>query len=214
MSKKDFDFERMLSAFENVSFKYPGPASLPDTQAFFEAMQEVSLLFDSLGAGFIFVRRDINEKTSILRDYFLKSPVENASLQDLVLRELTNETAYVKSDPPSAARTLLRMMWAVKFLYILMHELAKAYLPGSKSTLKDAVELAYDQALSEHHGWVIRKAVAAAMLLLPSKEDFLAKLGVEVSKRDEYLTRVEKSFKPLVDRTYQFYTEKKIHDLP
>uniref|UniRef100_A0A7S1XFN3 Glycolipid transfer protein domain-containing protein n=1 Tax=Compsopogon caeruleus TaxID=31354 RepID=A0A7S1XFN3_9RHOD len=210
----EFNFETMLEAFERVKFKYDGLASLPDTEGFFLAMNQVALLFDHLGGGFVFVRRDILEKTSILKTHFLANPEENASLQDVVERELRSETADVKSDPPSAARTLLRMMWAAKFIYLLMRELEKSYQPGNTSTLRDAVELAYDEALSEHHSWIVRKAVGAAMLLLPSKEVFLAKLGVQISKREEYMTRVERSLKPLVDRTYEFYTDRKILDLP
>mmetsp|Transcript_17554 Transcript_17554/g.30537 ORF Transcript_17554/g.30537 Transcript_17554/m.30537 type:complete len:220 (-) Transcript_17554:29-688(-) len=210
---RTFDFERMLVAFECVQFTRDGEAALPDTISFLDAMNEVTLLFDHLGTGFGFVRADVESKSKILQDYYDAKPEENKLLDDMIQTEIKNDTIR-KKPPPSAGRTLLRLMWATKFLYTLMHDLKEAYEPNSTKTLKSAVSHAYDVALAEHHGWLIRKGVGVAVNLLPNKDSFIAGLGVKMEKREEYLQRVELSFKPLVDKMYKYYENYSLLDLP
>lgn len=233
-----FDFERMVQAFESVSFadRHTTAASipalsprLPRTKPFLIAMSEVALLFDSLGSGFGFVRRDIASKVSILQSH---SPLF-ADLTDAVLAEhpIDGSTAVVPNSAPPATRTLLRLMWACRFLDVLMHELAASFaadsasesgasesddgrraVAGNSRTLRDAVSRAYDVALREHHSWGVRRAVSAAVYLLPNKEVFVEKLGVDILRRDEYFARVNDSITPLVLRMYAFYDLHDIHD--
>ncbi|KAJ0017118.1 hypothetical protein Pint_11123 [Pistacia integerrima] len=44
-------------------------------------------------------------------------------------------------------------------------------------SIKDPVSKAYAQVLAPHRGWAIRKAVAAGMYALPTKEQLLKKLN-------------------------------------
>jgi len=48
---------------------------------------------------------------------------------------------------------------------------------GRNNSLKDPASKAYDQVFAPHHGWAIRKAVAAGMYVLPTKEQLLKKLN-------------------------------------
>mmetsp|Transcript_4724 Transcript_4724/g.8240 ORF Transcript_4724/g.8240 Transcript_4724/m.8240 type:complete len:225 (-) Transcript_4724:2466-3140(-) len=211
---KSFDFERMLIAFESITFtKDDDVRALPDTVPFLNAMDEVTLLFDHLGTGFGFVRADVEHKSHILREYYRQNPEESEFLDDIVQKEISQKSIRTNK-PPSAGRTLLRLMWATKFLYVLMMELNDSFSPNSKKTLKNCVSKAYDEALKEHHGWPIRTAVSVAVNLLPSKEDFLKSLHVQLDKREEYLGRVKNSFGPLVEKMYAYYDHYKILDLP
>jgi hypothetical protein len=45
------------------------------------------------------------------------------------------------------------------------------------NSLRDAASKAYAQVFAPHHGWAIRKAVAAGMYALPSKSQLLKKLN-------------------------------------
>lgn len=45
------------------------------------------------------------------------------------------------------------------------------------NSLRDAASAAYAQVFAPHHGWAIRKAVAAGMYALPSKSQLLKKLN-------------------------------------
>lgn len=253
-----FDFEKMICAFEAVTFvmddgvrdgkpqstlNAASPA-LPRATPFLDAMGEVALLFDHLGSGFAFVRRDIVTKISFLREHCKHTP----DLTDAVLAEIavmggppakmrraakTAKASKVDGPAlsPSATRTLLRLMWATRFIDVLMNELAIAFQSysvassgseesdngvkrtGSKhvsTTLRDAVSVAYEVSLSEHHSWAIRRAVSAATYLLPSKEAFVQKLDIDVDRRDEFLSRINTSVGFLVKRMYAFYD---LHDL-
>lgn len=51
------------------------------------------------------------------------------------------------------------------------------FLFGRGNSLKDPASKAYQQVFAPHHGWVIRKAVAAGMYALPTKEQLLNKLN-------------------------------------
>ncbi|KAA8493315.1 Ceramide-1-phosphate transfer protein [Porphyridium purpureum] len=210
-----FDFERMLVAFEEIKFSRApdAGAALPDTALFVLAMKEVALLFDHLGTGFGFVRADVETKTAVIYEYYAQDTTKNAFLSDMVEAEMDAGTIR-KKPPPSTGRTLLRLMWATKFLYLLMVELSEAYKPDSKKTLKSAVSTAYDAALAPNHGWVVRKAVGVAVNLLPTKDVFLQNLGVDASRRDEYLKRVQVAFEPLVRKMYAYYEKHQLLDLP
>lgn len=45
------------------------------------------------------------------------------------------------------------------------------------NSLKDPASKAYAQVFAPHHGWAIRKAVAAGMYALPTKAQLLKKLN-------------------------------------
>lgn len=227
-----FDFEGMVAAFEDVTFpSSPSSAAAPTTslslspllphaQPFLAAMSEVALLFDHLGGGFAFVRRDITSKVALLSSF---TPL----ITDFTSTALTE--ARTPKRPSPATRTLLRLMWACRFLDVLMRELADAFAADSASesgasseddarprprsiTLRDAVSHAYDAALAKHHSWGVRRTVSAAVYLLPTKEVFVHKLGVDLAKRDDYLTRINASLSPLVLRMYAFYDLHELHD--
>lgn len=48
---------------------------------------------------------------------------------------------------------------------------------GRGNSLRDPASKAYAQVFAPHHGWAIRKAVAAGMYALPTKAQLLNKLN-------------------------------------
>jgi Glycolipid transfer protein (GLTP) len=244
-----FEFEKMVAAFEAVQcasgWDNDAPR-LPLAEPFLDAMCEVAQLFDHLGGGFTFVRRDIAAKVAILRAHLpaaadltttveaeLASGIAGAAGKDS--GKVWRKGAATLQEPPTATRTLLRLMWATRFIDVLLRELSASFAAESGSdvssevsldgggkgrsglrigTLREAVCTAYDEALAPHHSWTVRRTVAAACYLLPSKEIFVDKLGVDLSRRDEYFRRVDASLSPLVARMYAFYTLHDIHNLP
>mmetsp|Transcript_6292 Transcript_6292/g.18995 ORF Transcript_6292/g.18995 Transcript_6292/m.18995 type:complete len:211 (-) Transcript_6292:1402-2034(-) len=208
-----FSFESLLLAFEQVKFRSDAASALPEAEGFIAAMAQVGQLFDHLGTGFGFVRKDIESKVAVVKEVFQRDPERNADLQTVVEEEVQAGKAQSRN-PPSVARTVLRLMWAEKFLYILMNKIGDAVQPGSHMTLRSCVGTAYDNALKEHHGWVVQKAAHAAMLLLPDIDSFLNKLNVDRSKRGEYLERIDRSLGPLVSKMYAYYDKHSLHNLP
>lgn len=213
---RQFDFGRLVASFESVTFPASAPPTLPHTAPFLAAMDEVLLLFDHLGAAFAFVRRDISSKTSLLRAYSAAAPARFSALAPPILGEAAGSSAGVG---PGAGRTLLRLMWALKFIDCLLaylHETKRAgtCLAGEEATLRAAVAHAYAEALAEHHSWALRRTVRAALALLPSADAFLDKVCPDARMRAAYLGRLARSMTPLRETMYAFYAKHDLLGLP
>lgn len=223
-----FDFERMTSSFELVQADFailPSTTAhsrpLPSTSRFLHAMGEVLLLFETLGSAFTFVKRDIEKKLSVISRYAAAHPANFSDLNDAVFYERGRASLHARlpDGTPSCARTLLRLMWALKFADSLLDGLGQAFDPASKlrsydRTLKWAVARAYDDALAEHHSWTIRRSVKGACLLLPTKEVFMDRVGVDLDRSEEFILRLSFSMSPLVKRMYTFYEKHDLLGLP
>lgn len=216
-----FDFEQMTRAFERVQDDFAADARpgrpLPTTERFLAAMGEVNKLFETLGSAFSFVKRDIEKKLATIARHLAADPEHYADLNDALEYETAHGLLEERNDEglPSCARTLLRLMWALKFSDSLLEGLGQAFDPNSglsyyNRSLKWAVARAYDAALAEHHSWTIRRTVKGACVLLPSKEMFMEKVGIDHNRREEYIQRLSVSMSPLVTRMYAHYDK---HDL-
>ena len=73
---------------------------------------------------------------------------------------------------PQAARHLFRLMWVLDFIARLLTEL----VDKPDESLKEAATAAYEAHLAPHHSWVMKKTVAAALVMLPAKEVFVKSL--------------------------------------
>lgn len=226
-----FNFESMVMGFEKIQAAYDvqllnAPATaqtgMPNTAQFLEAMGEVLSLFEILGSAFTFVRRDIEKKLAILSRYYTAFPETHGELSHGVRSEMDariEETGGALGDEPGFSRTILRLMWALKFTDRLLEGLGRAFdaesdLKSYDRTLRWAVGRAYEEALAEHHSWTIRRTVKSACLLLPSKETFLDRIGVEENRREEYLDRLAGSMSKIVERMYAFYEKHGLLALP
>ena len=208
-----FDFERMICAFESIETEYRSTGQpLPSSSRFLEAMLEVNALFETLGSAFSFVKRDIERKITVVNRYATIDPTNFSQLTSAVNYEIANRklTPIHLDNMPNCSRTLLRLMWALKFADNLLDGLAQAFNPNSSlsysnRTLRWAVGRAYEETLAEHHSWTIRRAVKGACLVLPSKESFMDRVGVEPHRSEPMLARLATSMSPLVTRMYAFY---------
>jgi len=207
--KEEFSFERMVTSFQSVTFPRAvkdndSGGALPNSSCFLTAIDETILLFDELGAAFGFVSREIETKNNLLKLYLRNSPKRYVSLENAVTEEIKDGSAFV-NPPPSGARTLLRLMWALKFIDCLLVNLK----PEKGGTLKTAVASAYDEALAEHHAWPIRTSVRAALNVLPSKEHFVKRIGATKALVDKLSSILE----PMVASMYKYYEKREILDL-
>uniref|UniRef100_A0A0D3FPX0 Glycolipid transfer protein domain-containing protein n=1 Tax=Oryza barthii TaxID=65489 RepID=A0A0D3FPX0_9ORYZ len=73
----------------------------------------------------------------------------------------------------SHTRNMLRVKRGIDMVKILFEQI----LVTEGNSLRDAASKAYAQVFAPHHGWAIRKAVAAGMYALPSKSQLLKKLN-------------------------------------
>ena len=101
-------------------------------------------------------------------------------------------------------------MWGCQFIRVLLKEI----VTNDQLTTKEGLRIAYDKVLAEHHSWIIRKTVGAALHLAPERTKFLAKLGVDDGNQEELFNRIEASLGVMCDKMYAYYELHHILDLP
>jgi len=209
-----FDALRFIDKAEQVTFRTHREGDeeieedLPETLSFRDFIAEVILLFDSLGkVGFNFIKNDIVSKIGIIMNIYDEDPDANQTLQQMVEREMAEDCTRV---PASGSRTLLRLMWGVEFIRVLLDEMGH----NDEMATKEGLRIAYNKVLYEHHPWVVRQAVSMAVHLAPSRETFLASLGLDMSKKDEYLNRLLPALTRTSQKMYAFYERHSLLDLP
>lgn len=112
----------------------------------------------------------------------------------------------------SGARSALRLMWFLDFVYFMLDALLK----DSAVELKPAASKAYELALAPRHPWALRMTVGAAMMLLPSRNSFLSTLAN--GQPQEAVMHQMAAFVHVMNRVreelWAFYRAHKIQDLP
>jgi hypothetical protein len=214
-----FSFEKFLEAFERIRYDEPPaqePWPLPYLLDFIAALSAVAGMFQHLGAAFSFAHQDVVEKRDTLYRIYRSDPENYATIRKVIERETREGCLETGSGKQGAARNILRMMWCLKFIQVLMRELARcpAASYSKRAATRECVWTAYQEALREHHGSVVIAAVRAAVFFLPPIEQFLTSIGVEASRKDEYMRRVKLSLDPLVERLYAYYEHRNMLALP
>lgn len=131
--------------------------------------------------------------------------------------ERQDSGAYV-----SGARSLLRLMWFLDFLYCLLTSLVN---DADNREMKAIGQDAYDTALAKHHPWILRKTIGAAFHFLPSKANFMKNLAMAATPHGAPCIDVDAVLKPKLRETleamapvraelWRFYGAHKITDLP
>lgn len=151
--------------------------------AFSHACSLVSVLFRCLGMAFKFAEMDYVAKVDNLKE--ASNSID--TLQSMLDLDMKSNSVRVGG---SNSRNLLRVKRGLDMVKVLFEQI----LATNGNSLRDPASIAYAQVLSQHHGWAIRKAVAAGMYVLPTKAQLLIKLHEdEVSARREMQSYVDSS---------------------
>ncbi|KAM3700943.1 hypothetical protein ACB098_05G135000 [Castanea mollissima] len=134
--------------------------------SFSRACTLISPLFGCLGIAFKFAEMDYVAKVNDL----VEASKSIGTLQDMIERDVEANT--VKKGG-SHTRNLLRVKRGIDMIKVLFEQM----LVTGGNSLKDPASKAYAQVFAPHHGWAIRKAVAAGMYALPTKAQLLQKLN-------------------------------------
>ncbi|XP_030972957.1 accelerated cell death 11 [Quercus lobata] len=137
-----------------------------DVASFSRACSLISPLFGCLGIAFKFAEMDYVAKVNDL----VEASKSIGTLQAMVERDVKANT--VKKGG-SHTRNLLRVKRGIDMVKVLFEQI----IVTDGNSLKDAATKAYAQVFAPHHGWAIRKAVAAGMYALPTKAQLLQKLN-------------------------------------
>ncbi|EEF29361.1 accelerated cell death 11 [Ricinus communis] len=137
---------------------------------FSRACSLVSPLFGCLGIAFKFAEMDYVSKVRDLGE----ASKSIGTIQEMVNKDI-EENCVRKAG--SHSRNLLRVKRGLDMVKVLFEQI----LITEGNSLKDPASKAYAQVFAPHHGWAIRKAVAAGMYALPTKSQLLNKLNEDES---------------------------------
>ncbi|KAL0912012.1 hypothetical protein M5K25_017953 [Dendrobium thyrsiflorum] len=165
---------RIADAFDSLARTVNSTVPI-EAVHFSDACSRVSVLFGCLGIAFKFAEMDYVSKVEDLKAAAKSIP----TLQNML--ELDIKSNCVRQGG-SHSRNLLRVKRGIDMVKVLFEEIVAA----DGNSLKDPASVAYSKVFAPHHGWAIRKAVAAGMYALPSKSQLLKKLN-----EDEESARIE-----------------------
>ncbi|KAG5562283.1 hypothetical protein RHGRI_005120 [Rhododendron griersonianum] len=146
-----------------------------ETAPFSHACSLVSPLFGCLGIAFKFAEIDYVAKVRDLGE-------ASQSLGTLQLMIDRDVEANCVRKAGSHTRNLLRVKRGLDMVRVLFEQI----IATEGNSLKNPASTAYAQVFAPHHGWAIRKAVAAGMYALPTKAQLLRKLN-----EDETSARIQ-----------------------
>lgn len=75
-------------------------------------------------------------------------------------------------------------------------------------------QTAYNQTLAQYHPWLVRKGAIVAMYTMPTRDQLLNKVCLDVDLAIQLLPDMLQTTKNVYDRTQQLFTEFDLHGLP
>ncbi|KAG5252883.1 ceramide-1-phosphate transfer protein [Salix suchowensis] len=145
---------KIAEAFKELEATINSQAQEVEVASFSHACSLVSPLFGCLGIAFKFAEMDYVAK--FVREGYKREFCEKRG---------------------SHTRNLLRVRRGLDMVKILFEQI----LVTKEGSLKGPASKAYELALAPHHGWTIRKAVAAGMYALPIREQLFNTLNEDES---------------------------------
>lgn len=133
------------------------------------------------------------------------------TVQSMLKFEVSN--SLVENEAKSSgAITLLRLHRAMEFISAFLEKLQDSDHNDRLSSI--AVE-AYDGTLAKHHCWFVKKAVRVALYILPTRQDFMAKIGVKEDERSiQSLNKLVSELKIIFEVIETYYAKYSLLDLP
>ncbi|XP_053677628.1 ceramide-1-phosphate transfer protein [Anopheles nili] len=178
---------------------------------YLEAFKELYKFFQLMGTVFGFVSSDVKEKVEILEKFRAK---ENADsfLTIRTMMEYEQESNLLnKKDYVSGSRTLLRLHRGLDFIQEFLKRLGD--LESDGKTI-GACQTAYNDTLAQFHPWLIRKGATVAMYALPTRDQLLEKVCLDVTVAMQLLPEMLVVTRKVYDRTQDLYTKYDLHGLP
>ncbi|XP_044478132.1 accelerated cell death 11-like isoform X1 [Mangifera indica] len=168
MANSDTDklLRKIAVAFNELAVTVNSQTADVDVATFSHACSLVSPLFGCLGFAFKFAEMDYVAKVADLA----VASKSIMTLQALLDHDITGNSVRKAG---SHTRNLLRVKRGLDMVRVLFQQI----IATEGNSLKDPASKAYAQVFAPHHGWAIRKAVAAGMYALPTKAQLLNKLN-------------------------------------
>ncbi|GIL77036.1 hypothetical protein Vretimale_3239 [Volvox reticuliferus] len=122
--------------------------------------------FDHLGTIMYFAKLEMGGKVESIK----RVSGQLTTLREVVAADIAANRATLKG---SCARNLHRLMLVITFVRLMLSNL----LENPSMQLKDALWNAYQGSLSPIHTYMVRTAVWAGLVTMPSRETFMRSIG-------------------------------------
>ncbi|XP_037049252.1 LOW QUALITY PROTEIN: ceramide-1-phosphate transfer protein-like [Bradysia coprophila] len=178
---------------------------------YLEGFTELNKFFSLMGTVFGFVSSDVKSKIEILEEFRRKENNEKFATFSSMLNYEKTTGLLNKSDYVSGSRTLLRLHRGLDFIREFLFNLGKLNPSEKTSTVCQA---AYTQTLAQYHPWLVRKGAMVAMYTMPTRDQLLNKVCLDVERAIELLPEMLETTRNVYDRTQQLFTDFDLHGLP
>ncbi|KAJ0963191.1 hypothetical protein J5N97_028313 [Dioscorea zingiberensis] len=178
---------RISEAFEGLAETARSKATPMEVAPLSLACSHVSVLFGCLGFAFKFAEMDYVAKVNDL----LEASKSISTVQSLL--DLDAQQNRVR-EAGSHTRNLLRVKRGLDMVKVLFEQI----LSTEGNSLKDPASFAYAKVFAPHHGWAVRKAVAAGMYALPTKAQLLKKLNEDEASAKSHMQKYISASAPVI----------------
>uniref|UniRef100_A0A2M4AN85 Glycolipid transfer protein domain-containing protein n=1 Tax=Anopheles triannulatus TaxID=58253 RepID=A0A2M4AN85_9DIPT len=207
MSVTKFDLQKVHEKFnESLS----GEEDVYVDQ-YLEAFKELYKFFQLMGTVFGFVSSDVKEKVEILEKLRAKENAESFLTIRTMMEYERDSNLLNKKDYVSGSRTLLRLHRGLDFIQEFLKRIGELEADGKTNGVCQA---AYNDTLAQFHPWIIRKGANVAMYALPTRDQLLEKVCLDVAVAIELLPEMLAVTRKVYDRTQDLYTKYDLHGLP
>lgn len=207
----------------------------------------ISRFMDSLGPMVGLISKEIQTKTTIIRELALlsqKSPEAELlpdehltglsrqaatttepgasnhnrayhSVRSMIRSELNLGLVDFEHQTDSGCRTLLRLHRALLWLRFFLEKLAETPESGRLRSPSELCRESYQNSLSKHHTWFVRRAAELAFIAMPERGFFFRLVCVEDQQGlSTVLKKVVRAIDEVYDRTQKALEESDMLDLP
>lgn len=137
------------------------------------------------------------------------------SVRSMIQTELEQRVVDFHQQTNSGCRTLLRLHRALLWLKLFLHKLAETSETGHLRSPSDLCREAYQNTLSKHHTWFVRRAAELAFIALPDRNFFFRLVCVHNQEElSRVLSKVVQAIGEVYDRTQNALEENNMLDLP
>ncbi|ETN59424.1 hypothetical protein AND_008979 [Anopheles darlingi] len=178
---------------------------------YLEAFKELYKFFQLMGTVFGFVSSDVKEKVEILEKLRAKENAESFLTIRTMMEYERDSNLLNKKDYVSGSRTLLRLHRGLDFIQEFLKRIGELEADGKTNGVCQA---AYNDTLAQFHPWIIRKGANVAMYALPTRDQLLEKVCLDVSVAIDLLPEMLAVTRKVYDRTQDLYTKYDLHGLP
>uniref|UniRef100_A0A668A0M8 Glycolipid transfer protein domain containing 2b n=1 Tax=Myripristis murdjan TaxID=586833 RepID=A0A668A0M8_9TELE len=212
-----------------LSHLLAAPAFTSDVllQPYLSSWDELVRFMEALGPMVGLISKEIETKTSIIRQLALLADEESAaqntlhhtsayhSVRSMIRAELSHGMVNFHHQTDSGCRTLLRLHRALLWLKLFLEKLAETPVAGRFRSPAELCREAYQSTLAHHHTWFVRRAAELAFIAMPERGFFYRLVCVHNQEEfNKVLNKVAQAIGEVYDRTQGALEENGMLDLP